>query len=132
MTDWCGGIRATGGLIAPTKTRWFLVAFSWDGLDWQYHTNDSLPGDITLPDKDSNMYTVSREKPSKAFESLGLRTDLCNTSTTALDDVTHVCQEFFTQMNNTKYEKFSCLNAFNTSFMSTLSYRMISTQFTEK
>ena len=27
MTCWNGGIRATGGLIAPEKTRWFLIAF---------------------------------------------------------------------------------------------------------
>ena len=27
MTDWCGCIRTTGGLIASTKTRWFLVSF---------------------------------------------------------------------------------------------------------
>ena len=93
MTDWCCGIRATGGLTAPTKTRWFAIAFDWDGLDCQYHTKDSLPGDITLPDKDGNMYTVSREKPSKAFEFLGLRIDIWNTSTTTLDDVSHVCQE---------------------------------------
>ena len=29
MTDWCGGIRATGGLIAAAKTRWLL---GWTGL----------------------------------------------------------------------------------------------------
>ena len=36
MTDWCGCIRVTGGLIAPTKTRWFLVSFFWNGNDWEY------------------------------------------------------------------------------------------------
>ena len=25
MTEWCGCIRATGGYIAPAKTRWFLI-----------------------------------------------------------------------------------------------------------
>ena len=34
MTNWCGGIRATGGLIAPTKTIWFAIAFDFDGLNW--------------------------------------------------------------------------------------------------
>ena len=29
MTCWNGGIRATGGLIAPEKTRWFLLSFFW-------------------------------------------------------------------------------------------------------
>ena len=75
MTDWCSGIRAMGGLIVPTKTRWFAIAFWFDGVDWQYHTTTSLPGDITLLHKDGNIYTVSREEPSKAFKSLGLRID---------------------------------------------------------
>ena len=127
MTDACGGIRATGGLIAPTKSRWFLVAFFWDGLDWYYKTKDSLTSNITLPDKDGNLYTVSRKEPTTAFESLGLRINLANTSSNALDDVTHICQEFSTQMNNTKCNKTSCLNAFNTSFIPTLSYRIIAT-----
>ena len=105
----------------PNKTRWFAIAFEFNGLNWQYHTKASLPGDITLPDKDGNMYTVSREEPSEAYESLGLQIDLCGISTTALNDVTRVCQEFSTQMNSAKCNKTSYLNAFNTSFMPTLS-----------
>mmetsp|Transcript_33477 Transcript_33477/g.37581 ORF Transcript_33477/g.37581 Transcript_33477/m.37581 type:complete len:105 (-) Transcript_33477:262-576(-) len=35
MTDWCGCIRATGGFIAPTKTRWFLISFFWNGNDFE-------------------------------------------------------------------------------------------------
>ena len=78
------------------------------------------------------MYTVSREEPTKAFESLGVETDLANCSSDALESVTKICQVFSTQMNNAKCNKTSCLNAFNTSFMPTLSYRMIATQFTEQ
>ena len=33
MTHWCGCIRATGGYIAPAKTRWFLISFFWTGTD---------------------------------------------------------------------------------------------------
>ena len=94
MTDWCGCIRATGGFIAPTKTRWFLVSFFWNGNDWDYKTKDSLPGAIALPDKDGQPYTVNREEPTTAFESLGLQMDLANTSSKALDDVTDECQNF--------------------------------------
>ena len=81
---------------------------------------------------DGNLYTVSQEGPSTAFKTLRLRIDLCNTSTNALDNVSHVCQELSTQMDNTKCNKTSFLNAFNTTFMSTLSYRMIATQSTEQ
>ena len=72
MTDWCGCIRATGGFIASTKTRWFLISFFWNGNDFEYETKDSLPGSITLPDKDGQLYTVNREEPITAFESLSL------------------------------------------------------------
>ena len=80
MTDWCGCICTTGGFVAPTKTRWFLVSFFLNGNNWDYETKDSLPGVITLPDKDGHLYTVNREEPTTAFESLGLRINLANTS----------------------------------------------------
>ena len=102
MTDWCGGIRATGGLIAAAKTRWFLLSSYWDGLDWQYHTKESIPGNISLPDKDGRVHTVSRKEPSASFDSLGVRTNLCGTFEPALEDVTKVSQVFSTQMNNAK------------------------------
>mmetsp|Transcript_6717 Transcript_6717/g.7790 ORF Transcript_6717/g.7790 Transcript_6717/m.7790 type:complete len:98 (+) Transcript_6717:599-892(+) len=90
------------------------------------------PGDITLPNQDGNLYTVSREEPTTAFESLDAELDLANTSSNALDNVTLIYQEYFTQMNNTKCNKTYYLNVFNTSFMPTLSYRMIATQITEQ
>ena len=102
------------------------------GTDWEYETKDSLHGDITLTDQDDNVYTVSREEPTTVFESLGVSTNLTNQSPDSLDAVTKICQVCSTQMNNAKCNKTSCLNAFNTSFMPTLSYRMIATQFTEQ
>ena len=48
----------------------------WDGTDWQYHTKDSLPGDIFLPDKNGDFYTVTREEPTSAFVSLGFNNPL--------------------------------------------------------
>ena len=76
--------------------------------------------------------TPSIERNQAPFESLGLPVDLVNTSPAVLDDVILSCQEYSTQMNNAKCNKTSCLNAFNTSLMPTLSYRMIVTQFIEQ
>ena len=104
----------------------------WTGTNWEYKTRDSFPVDITLPDQDGNMYTVNREEPPKAFEYLGVETDLANRSSDALVNVTKICQEYSTQMNNAKCNKTSCLNAFNTTFIPTLSYIMSATQFTKQ
>ena len=127
MTEWCGCIWATGEYIAPAKTRWFLTSFFWTRTDWEYETKDSLPRNIILTGQDDNMYTFSREELTTASESLEVPTDLANQSPNSLDAVTKICQVYSTQMNNAKCNTTSCLNAFNTSFMPTLSHRMIAT-----
>ena len=124
MTDWFGCIRATGSFIAPAKTRWFLISFFWNGTNYEYETKDSLPGSITLPNKDGQLYTVNREEPTKAFKSLAFRIDLAGTLSTALDNITDECKEFATQITNAKCDKTSCLNAFNTSFTPQYKMRM--------
>ena len=66
-TCWNGRIPDSSGLIALEKTRWFLISFYWDGLNWVYHTKDTLPGDITPPDKNCDLYTVTRDEPTSAY-----------------------------------------------------------------
>ena len=39
---------------------------------------------------------------------------------------------FASQMGTAQCDKTSCLNAFNTSFMPSLSYKMVASQFTEQ
>ena len=132
MTCWNGGIRATGGLIAPEKTRWFLISFFWDGLDWQYHTKGSLPGDIFLPDKNGDLYTVTRDEPTSAHVSLGMLHPLSGGDSDEGVGISEGAHVFASQMGTAQCDKTSCLNAFNTSFMPSLSYKMIATQFTEQ
>ena len=131
MTCWNGGVRATGGLIAPEKTRWFLLSFYQDDLDWQYHTKDTLPGNITLPDQNGDLYTVTREEPTSAHTSLGMELTLCGYNAVQGVKTADAAQLFASKMGTAKCDKTSCLNAFNTSFMPSLSYTMIATQFTE-
>ena len=42
-------------------------------MDWAYHTKESLPGDIYLPDKNGELYTVTRDEPTSSHVSLGMR-----------------------------------------------------------
>ena len=50
--------------------------FVWDSLDWAYHTIDILPGNISLPDKNGNLYTVTRDEPTSSHTSLGVKVAL--------------------------------------------------------
>ena len=54
----------------------FLIAFFWDGLDWAYHMKDTLPGDISLPDKNDVIYTVTKDEPVSSHMSLGVKVAL--------------------------------------------------------
>ena len=117
--------------MLPPKPGGFLFRF-FTGTDWEYKTKESLPGNITLTDVDGSEYIVSRKEPITAFESLGVPLDLANRSPDSLNAVTKICYKFASQMNAAKCNKSSCLNAFNKSFMPTLSYRMIATQFTKQ
>ena len=132
MTCWNGGIHASGGLIAPEKTRWFLISFYLDGLDGVYHTKDTLPRDVTLPDKNSVLYTMTRDDPSSTHTSLGLTLLLNGCQSIQGEVTTGVSHLFASQIRTAQCDKTSCLNVFNTSFMPSLAYTIIATQFTEQ
>jgi hypothetical protein len=34
VNRWEGGIRATGGVLVPVKSYWFLIDFLWTGKKW--------------------------------------------------------------------------------------------------
>ena len=67
----------------PEKTCWFVINFFWTGLNWDYHTKESLSGDITLPDKDGVMHMVMTKEPTSAYTSFGLRLPLSGEQTAA-------------------------------------------------
>ena len=109
-----------------------LILFYWDGLDWVYHTKDTLPGDITLPDKNSDLYTVTRNELTSAHTSLAMELTLSGCQAVQGLKITGRAHLFASQMGAAQCDKTSCLNAFNTSFMPFLSYTMIATQFAEQ
>ena len=134
MLQWNGGICASGSLIAPHKT-FFSFSFSfffWNGYDWEYHTKDSMPGDITLPDKNGVPYVVTHKEPSSAHKSLSITVTLTGDQSAQEEILKQKCDVFASQIRAAKCDKTSCLNSFNTGFMPSLSYSMLATQFSEK
>ena len=45
---WNGGIRASGGVVCPKKTKWFLIDFKLNGKDYEYWSIEDIPGDILI------------------------------------------------------------------------------------
>jgi hypothetical protein len=105
MNRWNGGLRATGGLIAAAKTRWFLVDFKWLGSDYEYRTIADMPGNITLPDENGQEYVVAREEVSTAFESLGVWLALDGNQEKLKEVLTETSHVFGSQVSTSKCSK---------------------------
>ena len=132
MNRWNGGLRATGGLIAAAKTRWFLIDFAWTGTDYVYRKIADMPGDITLPDQDGKEYTVSRAEVSTAFESLGVWLALDGNQEKQKKVMIATAHIFASQISSSKCSRNDALYTYNNSFMASIQYPMIATQFSEK
>ena len=85
-----------------------------------------------LPDKNGVLYTVTRDEPTSAHTSLGVKIALNGGQVAVLGVDKDEFDLFAAQMKTTQCDKTSCLNCFNTSSMPSLSYKMIATQFTEQ
>jgi hypothetical protein len=51
MVDtWAGGLHATGGMIEPSKSYWYLIDFKWNErkLEWQYKSIAETPATVYL------------------------------------------------------------------------------------
>ena len=100
-------------------------------MEGAYHTKETLPDDISLPDKNGVLYTVTRDEPTSSYMSLGVKVALDRGQAAEGVVVKDESKLFATQMKAVQCDKTACLNCFNTSFMPSLSYKMITTQFTE-
>jgi hypothetical protein len=118
-------------LIAAAKTRWFLVDFKWTGSDYKYRTIADMPGNITLPDENGNEYVVAREEVSTAFESLGVWLSLDGNQEKLKEVLTEKSHVFGSQVSTSKCSKNDTLCMHNNSFMASIQYPMIATQFSE-
>jgi hypothetical protein len=131
MNRWNGGLRATGGLIAEAKTRWFLVDFKWNGSDYGYRMIDNMPGNITLPDANGQAYVVAREEVSTSFESLGVWIALDGNQEKIKTILTETSHVFASQVSTSKCSRNDALYTYTISFMASMQYPMIATQSSE-
>jgi hypothetical protein len=90
-----------------------------------------MPGNITLPDESGSEYVVAREEVSTAFESLGVWLALDGNQEKLKEVLTETSHVFGSQVSTSKCSKNDTLYTYNNSFMASMQYPMIATQFTE-
>ena len=72
MRWWNGGIKASDRLVYLNKTKLFLIDFKWNGSYYKYQPIEDMPGNISIPNEEGYMITITRKEPSSANESLGI------------------------------------------------------------
>ena len=73
ITDkWCDALWATGGVMRPDKSFWYLIGFKWKGSEWEYVTTNDVEAEIQVMNHRSQREAVKRHNPDFAEETLGV------------------------------------------------------------
>jgi hypothetical protein len=72
IREWEGGLRATGGALAPSKTFWYLIDFEWDKGEWSY-TEVETGFDLRVRNPEGEECTIERVPVHEARRTLGVR-----------------------------------------------------------
>ena len=65
MVDiWSGGLYATGGMIEPNKSYWYLIDFKWNPrkMEWEYTSIAERPATIVLRNNGVEPTTLERKE----------------------------------------------------------------------
>jgi len=87
---WQGGLRATGGSLAPDKCSWSLLAFQWKNGKWRLHTQASFPASLSILDPLGQPIPLQRCEPTEASKAVGIYQAL---SGSMLPQFDHLCQQ---------------------------------------
>ena len=127
MDRWCRVLRATGGMIAPDKFKWFLVDFKWTGSDYVYRNMEEMPGEITLLDRNAARIPLQRLDVSQAEESLDVWITMDGSQDKHIEIMKKKAQVFAARISTKKVLRNDALYTYNSWFMKTLEYPMAAT-----
>jgi Reverse transcriptase (RNA-dependent DNA polymerase) len=71
MSEWEGGLRATGGALEPAKTFFYLVDFSWKQGKWTYNTTATTT-ELQIRNLEGDLQAVEQVPVHEARRTLGV------------------------------------------------------------
>jgi hypothetical protein len=132
LNDWEGGLRVTGGALAPEKCSWYLIHFIWKNGKWQYATVDQVPGDVTIRDKDGVPQVIQRLNVDKAERTLGVRLAPSGSMKTEFEFRRQKAREWGEAMRSGHLPRHLTWQSLTTCIMKTLEYPLPVTTFTRE
>jgi len=89
-------------MIAPDKSKWFLIDFKWTGSDCVYRSLEEMPGEITLLDIKGVRIPLKWLDFSVAAESLGVWITMDGNQDKQIDITKKKAREFAAQISTKK------------------------------
>ena len=73
ITEWYQALRHSGGALHPGKCSWYLMAYTWRPCGkWEFHSKESLPGQLVMPALDGTPTVIERHEPSDPTTAVGV------------------------------------------------------------
>lgn len=73
INDWEGGLRVSGGALAPDKSFWYMVLFKWNKGKWTYEKIKNHIGDLNMRDINGIRKPIQRLECKEGRRTLGVR-----------------------------------------------------------
>jgi hypothetical protein len=132
MDLWQGGIRATGGALAPSKSYWVLVDFKWKYGEWSYKSRRDSPGSVTVKDSEGVPQVLERVDVHEARRTLGVYLAPDGNCKEQKRILGEKAQTFADRLKAKKMPRHLARRALNTTALKSFQYPLVATTLTEK
>ena len=86
ITTWYNSLNLSGGALRPDKCSWYLLAYHWKPSgQWVYHTAESLPGKLFVPNLEGTPESIQRHDPSTETTAVGVTQAMDGSMTAQLE-----------------------------------------------
>ena len=116
LNQWSGLLRATGGLLVPSKSRWWLVGFYFNGKDLVYDDPNDLDGELCVPDLHGTPVPIQQLHVSDAVESLGIWITADGNQKRQYEELLKKLRAFASQIQTSTCDKNSAMYSYQSSW----------------
>ena len=132
LDRWAGALKATGGELAPAKSCFSLIDFTWNGSDWEYRSVEDMEANSTLNDKYGNQHNLKRIPVSEACETLGVYLAMDGNQKKHMESLKEKADEYGEKIIKSSCDPNTAIYTYNSCFMKSIEYSHVVSDFSYK
>ena len=134
IDTWSGGLHATGGILSPAKSYWYLIDFKWHpgSLSWRYKTIPEAPGELHFKSPTGRRTNIDRLEPSRAVETLGIPLAMDGSQEAIVNSLGDKVQRWASKIQTKQLTKREILLSLHSGLSKSLDYSLVATRLTKQ